>query len=146
MSSKKRRTSLFPNFKQIEPITDSQKDVVEAYQEGYHLLLHGVAGTGKTYLSIGLSLRDLLDNVYKRIIIVRSIVPSRETGFLPGTLEEKSQPYEEAYKTIVDCILGNGGYNALTMKGMIEFRLTSHLRSLTFDNSIIIVDEIQNCT
>jgi predicted ribonuclease YlaK len=145
MSPKKRRNTLFSNYKPVDPLTDGQRDVFEAYQEGFHLLLHGVAGTGKTHVSLGLAIKDLLDNIYKKIIIIRSIVPTRETGFLPGTLEEKSKPYEESYITIVDKILGNGGsYNALVMKKMLEFRLTSHLRSLTFEDSIIIVDEIQN--
>ena len=145
MSSKKRRSTMFPNFKHIEPITDGQIDTFDAYNEGYHLLLHGVAGTGKTYISLGLALRDILDRVYQKIIIIRSVVPSRDIGALPGTVEEKSHPYEEAYSCIVDSILGTGGsYNLLKEKGLIEFRTTSHLRSLTFDNAIIIVDEIQN--
>ncbi len=145
MSSKKRLVSLFPNFKNVEPLTDGQRDTIDAYTEGYNLLLHGVAGTGKTYISLGLAIRDVLDKMYSKLLIVRSYVTARDPGFLPGTLEEKVAPIEASYIAQVNKLVGAGdAYKVLKEKNLVEFKLTSFLRSTTIDNCVILVDEIQN--
>lgn len=131
----------------ISPRTTTQKQVFDSYENGKSLFLQGFAGTGKTFLSLYLSLRELLSNNthFKKILIIRSAVPSRDQGFLPGDLEEKARIYEEPYKFIVDDLFGRGdGYRILKLKKIIEFTTTSFLRGLTFDNTIIIVDEVQN--
>lgn len=146
VSSKKRR-GLFQNIQDVKPLTDGQRFTIDAYNEGFNLLLHGVAGTGKTYVSLALAVKDIIDNKYQKLYIIRSNVTTRDPGFLPGDLSEKSLPYEKAYGQNINQYLGNGNaYNILKENGLIEFLLTSFLRALTFDNCIIFVDEIQNMT
>lgn len=135
------------NLKEIQPLTHNQEDTFDFYHKGYNLMLHGYAGTGKTFISLYLALDDILKGIpnYEKIVIVRSVVPSRDMGFLPGSIKEKIQIYEEPYKEICDDLFGRGdGYDILKMKGFINFTTTSFLRGLTFNNSIVIVDECQN--
>lgn len=132
---------------QIYPITKAQQKVFESFYKS-HLLLHGIAGTGKTFVSLYLALKEVLEHkAYKRIAIVRSCVPTREVGFMPGTLEEKLSVYEQPYREIVNCLTQRAdGYDVLKEAGIIEFMSTSFIRGLTLDNTIILVDEIQNMT
>jgi len=134
--------------KSFSPITRNQRKVFEYFSHN-HLVLHGMAGTGKSFLSLYLSLQAVLakKSPYFKIIIVRSAVPTRDIGFLPGSLKEKIEAYEEPYKIIVDEIFGRGdAYGILKNKGQIEFVTTSYLRGVTLDDCIVIVDEFQNCT
>ena len=134
-------------LKEIQPLTENQGRTFDAYDDGKNLLIHGFAGTGKTFISLYLALETILTNKtkYDKIIIVRSVVPSRDMGFLPGTIAEKAQVYEEPYKEICDTLFGRGdGYQILKLKNLIHFTTTSFLRGLTFNNAIVIVDEIQN--
>jgi len=131
----------------IEPLTENQRKTFEEWNKNQHLLLHGVAGTGKTYISLYLALNEIAqkNNPYNKIYIIRSVVPSREMGFLPGTAAEKAAIYELPYKLICDDLLGReDGYDLLKAEGKIEFITTSHLRGLTFTDCICIVDETQN--
>jgi predicted ribonuclease YlaK len=131
----------------ISPLTPNQELAFKAFQSDDQIILHGVAGTGKTYISLWHALKEVLNpnSKYKRIIIVRSVVPSRDMGFLPGTAKEKAKVYEEPYQAICDDLFGRGdGYEILKTRKLIEFTTTSFLRGLTFDDSIIIVDEVQN--
>ena len=132
---------------QIYPITKAQQRVFESFYKS-HLLLHGIAVTGKTFVSLYLALKEVLEHkAYKRIAIVRSCVPTREVGFMPGTLEEKLSVYEQPYREIVNCLTQRAdGYDVLKEAGIIEFMSTSFIRGLTLDNTIILVDEIQNMT
>jgi len=110
-------------------------------------LLHGVAGTGKTYISLYLALQEVLkpDSKFDSVTIVRSTVPSRDMGFLPGKVDEKSKVYEDPYRDICDNLFGRGdGYDILKTKKMVNFTTTSFLRGITFRDSIVIVDECQN--
>lgn len=148
--TRRQRKILNHNFKlsQIQPLTKTQEDVFHSYNSGKHLLLHGCAGTGKTFLALYFALSDLFSGRAKQVIIVRSAVSSRDQGFLPGTLVEKMAVYEEPYKDIV-AELCNGRrdiYDTLKKKGYIEFMSTSFIRGLTFDNAIVILDEVQNMT
>lgn len=114
-----------------------------------NLVLNGSAGTGKTFIALYLALETVLDKSTQqdKIVIVRSVVPTREIGFLPGTLEEKLTPYTAPYQSICSELFEHGkAYELLTEKGVIEFHSTSFLRGRTFDNCIIIVDEVQNCS
>lgn len=136
----------------ISPLTDNQSKTFENYRSGKHLLLHGYAGTGKTFISMFLGLEEILksrSSVYEKIIVVRSVVPSRDIGFLPGTTEEKISAYEEPYIDICNSLywtrLGSG-YNRLKELELFEFTTTSFLRGVTFSNAIVIVDEMQNMT
>jgi phosphate starvation-inducible protein PhoH len=136
-------------LKKIEPLTENQETAFESYEDGKNVILHGYAGTGKTYISLFLALEEVLSGFsnYDKIVIVRSVVPSRDIGFLPGSIKEKIQVYEEPYREICNDLFGRGdGYDVLKMKGLVHFTTTSFLRGLTFNNAIVIVDELQNMT
>jgi phosphate starvation-inducible protein PhoH len=131
----------------IKPLTENQQKTFDAYSENYNLILHGYAGTGKTYISLYLALKELLtpNSPYDKIIIVRSVVPSRDMGFLPGSIKEKTRIFEEPYKEICDDLFGRGdGYDILKMKRLVDFTTTSYLRGITFNSAIVVVDEAQN--
>jgi phosphate starvation-inducible protein PhoH len=136
-------------LKHIKPLTPNQEKAFNSYRLGYHLMLHGFAGTGKTFCALYLALNEILtgNSVYNKIIIVRSVVPSRDMGFLPGSMKEKAAVYEEPYREICDNLFGRGdGYDILKMKGLVQFTTTSFLRGITFNNAIVILDESQNLT
>lgn len=136
-------------LKQIEPLTDNQKRTFQEFEKGNNVVLSGSAGTGKSFLALYLSLKELLEpnSYYDRIIIIRSAVPSRDLGFVPGTLEEKSKIYQEPYMNIVNELIGRGdAWHFLLNKEIIQFQTTSFLRGLTFRNCIIVFDEFQSAT
>jgi phosphate starvation-inducible protein PhoH len=135
------------DLRAIKPLTSNQDNTFTAYQQGYNLMLHGSPGTGKTFCALYLALNEILSgkSSYERVIIIRSVVPSRDMGFLPGSMKEKISVYEDPYREICDSLLGRGdGYDILKMKKIIHFISTSFLRGMTFNNSIIILDEAQN--
>lgn len=148
-SKANKKTSLGLQLRHIDPKTYAQRQVFEAFHQN-HLLLHGFAGTGKSFCSLYLALREIFENQspeFFRIIIVRSAVQTRDMGFMPGSLDEKMSYYETPYRDIVNNLFGRGdAYDILKSKGIIEFMSTSFVRGLTFDNAIVIVDELQNCT
>jgi phosphate starvation-inducible PhoH-like protein len=134
-------------IKNIVPLTDNQRQAFEYFQQDSNILLHGVAGTGKSFLSLYLSLKQVLDgkSPYDKVVIVRSVVPTRDMGFLPGNNKEKSRVYEAPYTAICNEIFGRGdSYSSLSAKGVLEFISTSFVRGTTFNDCIIIADEIQN--
>lgn len=137
------------DLKTIKPLTDTQENMFHAWMSGKHILGHGSAGTGKTYIAWYLALNEMLrpDSEFERIVIIRSVVPTREIGHLPGTIEEKTAIYELPYKDMVGEFLGRkNSYDDMKEAGKIHFCTTSFIRGLTWDNSIIIVDEGQNMT
>ena len=134
-------------LRNVKPLTANQQDTFRAYDEGKNLVLHGYAGTGKSFVSLYLALEEILDyrTPFNKVVIIRSVVPSRDMGFLPGSVKEKIKVYEEPYKEICDNLFGRGdGYDILKTKRLVEFTTTSYLRGLTFNDSIVIVDELQN--
>lgn len=138
---------LFTQLKKIEPITPNQTKAFNYFDSNDYLILHGFAGTGKSFLALYKSLHTVLsdDSQYKKIIIIRSAVPTREIGFMPGNEKEKIEVYERPYKEIVSELFTRGdAYSILKTKKYIEFMSTSFIRGITLDNCIIIVDEIQN--
>lgn len=135
------------SLRKIRPMTDAQEDVFESWDQGLHLCLHGVAGTGKTFLAMYKALDAVFDKHYNRVIIVRSVVPTRDMGFLPGNQKEKQRVYEQPYYAISNELFGRGdAYDILKGKGMIDFISTSFIRGVTLDNCVVIVDECQNMT
>lgn len=133
------------HVRDLESKTPSQKTAHQAFLSGKHLLLHGAAGTGKTHLALSIGLKELVCGNYDRLVIIRSIVPTRDVGFLPGTLEEKISYYEIPYTQLTTQITGkNDTYNNLKQKGVIQFLSTSHLRGTTISRSIVLLDEVQN--
>lgn len=136
------------SLKKINPLTENQKNTFDSYEDGQHMLLVGTAGTGKSFLSIYLGMRDIMENkTQEKMIIVRSVVPTRDIGFLPGSNKEKSKVYEAPYYSIFSEIFGRGdAYEYLKSKNIVEFMTTSFVRGITINNCIIIVDEFQNMT
>lgn len=137
----------------IEPLTDNQRIMFEEYGKGQQIFTYGCAGTGKTFVALYLALRDVLDErtPYEKIYIVRSLVATREIGFLPGTHEDKSSLYQIPYKNMVKYMFEMPDYPSFDMlydnlkqQETISFWSTSFLRGSTLDNSIVIVDECQN--
>lgn len=133
----------------VNPLTISQRFAFEAYKkENKSLILHGSAGTGKTFISMYLALEEILEKSnreYHKLFIVRSVVPTRDIGYLPGDKTEKIEVYEDPYMSIsAELFNCKNAYNKLKSQGIIEFLPTSFIRGVTFDNSIIIIDECQN--
>jgi len=137
----------------IEPITDNQKVLFDSYKADKHLVAYGAAGTGKTFVTLYNALKDVLDDhtPYERIYIVRSLVATREIGFLPGDYEDKSDIYQVPYKHMVKYMFQMPSdadfemlYGNLKSQDTIKFWSTSFLRGTTLDNAIVIVDEFQN--
>lgn len=136
-------------LKHIEPLTNNQKLSFDAYNSNKNLMLHGIAGTGKSFISMYLGLRDILseNSHHKKVVIVRSVVPTRDMGFLPGNSKEKAKVYEAPYYAICTELFGRGdAYEYLKSKQLIDFVSTSFIRGITINDSIIIVDEIANMT
>lgn len=132
-----------------DPITENQKTAYDAWNEQDHLVLCGSAGTGKTFIGMYLALQDVLDKSYTqdKLVIVRSVVPTREMGYLPGSIEEKVDAYTSPYRSVCTELFNeNGAYEILEKQGVINFMSTSFIRGVTLDDTIIIVDEMQNCT
>jgi phosphate starvation-inducible protein PhoH len=137
------------DMKTIRPLTENQKGFFEAYDKSKVMLLHGVAGTGKTYIALYHALEEVLDikNQYQKVVIVRSAVPSRDIGHLPGDEKEKTEVYTEPYIEICKDLFDRpDAYNRLTEQKAMQFLITSFVRGITLNNSIIIVDECQNMT
>lgn len=135
------------NLQPFEPKTQNQMNAREAWKDGYNLVLSGSAGTGKTFLGLRLALELVLDreSEYDELVIVRSIVPTRDIGFLPGDEEEKKQAYAAPYIGLLKEILGDGeAWNKLVAAKKLRFESTSFIRGTTFNNAIILVDEMQN--
>ena len=137
----------------VKPITENQKTVFDTWKKDKNQFLFGSAGTGKTFISLYLALQDVLDlkNPADKVILVRSLIPTREIGFLPGDEEDKAALYQVPYQNMVRFMFQmpneqsfNNLYDRLKAQGSLYFLSTSFLRGLTFDNSIIIVDECQN--
>ena len=134
-------------LKNIVPKTINQEKAFNLYNKEYNLLLHGLAGTGKTYISLYLALSDIINGYtdHTNLTLVRSVVPTRDMGFLPGTEKEKSKVYEAPYMNICNDIFGRGdAYDILKGKNIIKFVTTSYIRGITLDDSIVLVDEAQN--
>ena len=136
-------------LKNIDPLTDNQRKTFEAYDNGKNLMLHGIAGTGKSFLANYLAIKEILEGEsrYKKLVIIRSVVPTREMGFLPGNSKEKAKVYEAPYQAIYTELFGRGdAYEYLKSKNFIEFISTSFIRGITLNDCIIVVDEIANMT
>lgn len=133
----------------LDPMTKNQEIAFKSWKEGFNLVLSGSAGTGKTFISTYLALQDILDKEMpqEKLLIVRSAVPTRDIGFLPGTIEEKEDAYKLPYKEIVSDLFGDrDAWKKLEAAKSIEFTTTSFVRGLTFNNCIMIIDECQNLT
>ena len=152
-STKKNKEINASNLVTIKPITDNQKIVFESWKKGQNQFLYGAAGTGKTFCALYLAMQDVmnLQTPYEKVVLVRSLIPTREIGFLPGDEEDKAALYQVPYSNMMQFMFEQPNEQAFSMlydrikqQGSFYFLSTSFLRGLTFDNSIIIVDECQN--
>lgn len=136
------------SMRKISPITVTQEELFESYRNGYNLAAIGTAGTGKTMCALYLGLLDVLTRPeYKKLIIVRSAVQTREQGFMPGSLQQKEAVFTIPYANIVNDLFDRGdAWDILKQKHVVEFMTSSFVRGLTFDNAIIVVDECQSMT
>lgn len=131
----------------INPMTKNQEIAFDYWDDGYNIMLHGIAGTGKTFLGMYFAIKEVLkaDSPYKKVYIIRSTVSTRDQGFLPGSQKDKAKVFESPYIPIATKFFGRGdAYDLLKSKGYVDFITTSYLRGETFDNCILLVDEIQN--
>ena len=137
----------------VEPLTENQRKLFEAYKEGKHLVAYGTAGTGKTFITLYNALKDVFDETtpYEQIYVVRSLVATREIGFLPGDHDDKAALYQIPYKNMVKYMFQMPSdadfemlYGNLKSQETVKFWSTSFIRGTTLDNSIIIIDEMQN--
>ena len=137
----------------VEPLSENQEKIFKAWDEGKHLFIYGCAGTGKTFTALYKALYDTLKATpdYERVYLVRSLVATREIGFLPGDHEDKSSLYQIPYKNMVKYMFEMGNdqdfdmlYGQLKAQESIKFWSTSFLRGITLDNCVIIIDEMQN--
>lgn len=131
---------------QYDPLTTNQETAFVSWNDGDNLVLTGSAGTGKTFIALYLALEEVLEaQFYEKLVIVRSMVPTRDMGFLPGTKEEKEEAFTSPYKNICHELFGDkSSYNKMLNSGQISFDSTSFIRGTTYDNSVIVVDEMQN--
>ena len=155
MSKHKKKNMYIPSstLLTIEPLTDNQKKVFEAWDDGKNIFTSGVAGSGKTFILLYLALKEALNksSVIDKVVLVRSLLPSRDIGFLPGTIEEKSDLYQDPYRILVRYMFKLASdqdfvhlYDKLIEQGSLQFVSTSFLRGQTFDKAVIICDEFQN--
>ena len=149
----KQKEITYSQLNEIKPVTDSQKVVFDSWKQGLNQFLFGCAGTGKTFVSLYLALSEVLKNEtpYDKVVMVRSLIPTREIGFLPGDEEDKAALYQVPYSNMMQFMFEQPNeqafqmlYDKLVNQGTLYFLSTSFLRGLTFDNAIIIVDECQN--
>jgi len=140
-------------MREINPLTENQKALFDSYTQGKNIVAYGCAGTGKTFITLYNALRDVLDpnTPYEKIYIVRSLVATREIGFLPGDHEDKSSLYQLPYVSMVKYMFEMPTdsdfemlYGNLKSQDTIDFWSTSFIRGTTLDKSVIIVDEYQN--
>lgn len=138
---------------ELQPLTDNQAKLFDIYDKGKCVVAYGPPGTGKTFLTIYKALEEVLDPTtpYDKVLIVRSLVPTREIGFLPGSLDDKQSEYERPYKYMIKKLFNLETedeyellYGNLKNQKSLYFLSTSFIRGETFDDSIIIVDEFAN--
>ena len=143
-----RKTNSPFRLQRISPKTVNQEKVFREFSNGQNVLIHGFPGTGKSFISLYLALNEIEEyKEYSKVVLIRSTVPSRDMGYLPGSIKEKAEIYESPYYDICSELYDRGdAYEILKNKGLIEFHTTSYMRGMTLNDSIIILDEAQNCT
>lgn len=135
------------DVREIQALTEPQRQMMHAFAEGLNLTAIGTAGTGKSYIASYLALKALFNKEINKIVVVRSAVPTRDIGFLPGTVQEKSEVYMIPYRQIFNDLCDNGtAWDILVKKGYVEFITTSFVRGITIDNAVVILDESQSMT
>lgn len=141
--------NFFPSisFNEVKPLNYIQETYLNAIKHNTIIFGVGSAGTGKTYVAASYAAKQLYNREINKIILTRpNIETGRGLGFLPGTLEEKYQPYLEPFDSIFNKTLGKGFYEYCIKAKTIEPRPLGFMRGTTFENCIVLLDEAQNCT
>ena len=136
------------HLQNLKPLTKNQERVFNSYKEKYNLVLSGAAGTGKTFLALYLGLKDVLTkgNSLEKVVLIRSALPTRDMGFLPGEKAEKEAAYMDPYiSTVNELFQDKEAWKKMIQFNNIEFMTTSFIRGITLNDSVVIVDEAQNC-
>lgn len=147
LDNENKLSTVFQIDRNIKPMTENQRVAFESWDEGYNLMLHGIAGTGKTFLGLYFAISEVMrqNSPHEKVFIVRSTVPTRDQGFMPGNQKQKEAVYEEPYYDIATKLFNRGdAYQILKQKQIVNFASTSYLRGCTFEDCIIVVDEVQN--
>jgi len=145
--NRKQKNIKLEDLPNLEPRNQNQRKAIESFKSGNNILLSGWAGTGKTYLALHLALEEILDKStpYHDLVVIRSIVPTRDIGFLPGDESEKKEAYTGPYRSVFQELFGCAtAWDNLTAKHQLHFESTSFIRGITYNNCIIVVDEMQN--
>lgn len=131
----------------FRPRNAKQAKLVQSIEDKEVTIAIGSSGTGKTYCALASAL-NLLGDKYKKIILVKSVtsIPGEEIGFIPGTFEEKMDPYIMSFTWNIDKIIGKDASKELMKKDLIEVLPLAYIRGLSIDNAIVIADEAQNFT
>lgn len=134
------------DLKPVEAKTANQQLAIDAWQAGSNLIQNGSAGTGKTYVAMAMALQTVLSAKSRQdaVVIVRSAVPTRDVGFLPGDIEEKTAIYQQPYQMITNSLIGSSAWERGIANGQIIFTTTSFNRGITLDRCVLLVDEMQN--
>lgn len=129
--------------KSLKALNQNQSKVLHSNN---NQVLSGFAGTGKTFLASYLAYKAVfIDREFSKIIYLRSAVPTRDLGFLPGSEEEKLKVYEAPYADIATELFGRGdAYEVLKKREYVEFMSTSYIRGRNLNKVFIVVDECQN--
>lgn len=144
-----KKTFSLKDIGSVQPATKHQHDAFQMFFQGDNLLLKGSAGTGKTFIALYLALQEVFrdESPYDKVVIIRSALPVRDSGHLPGTIEEKVAPYEAPYRGLCDELFDfKNSYDNMKKSGYIEFVPTTFIRGITLHNSILLLDEVQNMT
>ena len=135
----------------FEPKTDNQKLFYNKISDFNNqlILCHGIAGTGKTYVSIYKALQDVLRRglPYNKLIIINPTVDvgnEDKLGYLPGELQQKIQQYNESTFTILNKIIGKARANKMIQDGKVEIGVLNFLRGTNLEDCYVILDEAQN--
>jgi phosphate starvation-inducible protein PhoH len=145
--STNKHTKALPDPIPIVAKTSNQDAAIKSFKEGKQLILHGLAGTGKTFVACSLAIQDIWKGKHDRLVIYRSAVPTRDMGFMPGTKAEKEAPYEAPYRSIFAEMFRRGdAYELMKKNGTVEFSTSSYIRGLTLRDTVVLVDECQNWT
>ena len=133
------------NLRPLKCLNERQEQLERSIKEKEITITSGLAGSGKTYLTLHTAL-SLLGNRYKKILLIKSVttLPEEEIGFLKGSLEEKLDPYMMSYKGNLKKLIGDRQMEELFKDGVIEVLPLAYIRGLSIDNSIVIIDEAQN--
>jgi phosphate starvation-inducible PhoH-like protein len=133
--------------KDFKPITPKQKELLDLISSKEVVMVSGVPGSGKTFCALGAALQ-MLGEVYKKIVLIKSVttIPGEAIGFVPGSSEDKMEAFMISYTANIDKICGKGASIDLIKKGLVEIQPLAYIRGVTIDNSIVLIDELQNLT